>query len=567
MGSSNVIGLLFEINADPSKGSAGVERFAKETGQSVGAVQAQIRDYNKAMSSAYDEGINRSKAAAGLMNESLLSNRESVKLLSEEMGIHLPRAVTGAVAEMIPAISSLGPLMLGAFALMEIPKLIGGLKEAAYWMEGFGKEAREAFADVVKASDEAFIHFKTIKEGVSLRKEINQNIAALTVQRDVLDSMGGSMVNYAKATAAMLSGNTTQTIAYIALAQAQQADTAELTRLEEVRFEQLNHEKELEKEANKEKQRTSTEASREAAEAARKAAEEARKALEVEHRWHEEMIKGGQEAGKVAAEIAKHNDEVAASAVRADQAELKFALRLEQFGIVDQKNTRALAQYNEQMYSSVTVTQHLSVSRKALAGITQDLQQIEDAFRKALQGDRQAMDTMAEGAEGAAEAIASMTRSTKAVAYVRGTYDAAKAIECMAAYIESYGTDVPQLLASIQWAAAADQQFSVAGHGSRHGGSGGGGGGYGGAASARANSYGGRGAYGGSSKKQNSGGGGSSGAGPGATVHINNYGPVVTDANSNQQLFDQWSQAVQNSTLSLTASNAMVQGPTATGRG
>jgi len=241
---------------------------------------------------------------------------------------------------------------------------------------------------------------------------------------------------------------------------------------------------------------------------------------------------------------------------------------LERFGIVDQKSTLYLAQYNQQMYSSEAATRKLSEARKWEAGFTQDLQQVEEAFKKALQGDRSAMDSMAEGAEGAAEAIASMTRSTKAVAYVRGTYDAAKAIECMAAYIESYGTDIPQLLASIQWAAAADQQFSVAGHGSRHGGAGGGGAGYGGAASSRANTYGGRGAYGGSERQSSSGGGGgSSGAGPGATVHINNYGPVVSDANSTQQLFDQWSQQVQNGSLWNTASVAAIQGPTSTGRG
>jgi len=281
--------------------------------------------------------------------------------------------------------------------------------------------------------------------------------------------------------------------------------------------------------------------------------------------YHEEMIRGGQEAGKVAVQLAKQQEELAASAIRADKAELQFTLDLERFGIVEQKDLTFLKEYTPNVYSAAAATQHLSESRKAMAGVTQDLQQVEDAFRKALQGDRQAMDSMMEGVEQGAEAIAAMTGSTRAVAYVRGGYDAAKAIECMAAYIESYGTDVPQLIASLQWGAAADQQFQVAGHGSRHGGGGaGGGGGYGGAASARANSYGGRGSYGGSSDRQSGGG---SGSGPGAAVHLNFYGPVATDSNSTQQLFDQWSQAVQDGTLALTASNAAVQGPTSTGRG
>jgi hypothetical protein len=264
--------------------------------------------------------------------------------------------------------------------------------------------------------------------------------------------------------------------------------------------------------------------------------------------------------------LARQNDEVGASAIRAAQAELQFAMDLERFGVVEQKDYNWLKQYTPAAQAAEAETRKLAEARKFLAGATQDAEQVEDAFRKALQGDRQAMDGMLESAEQAGEAVASMTKSTKLVAYVRGGYDTAKAIECMAAFIESYGTDVAQFAASLEWAAAADQQFSVAGQGSRHGGGGAGGGG-GGAASARANSYGGRGAYGGSSDRQGGGGGGGSGAGPGATVHINNYGPVVSDANSTQQLFDQWNQQVQNGSLWNVSSMAAIQGPTATGRG
>ena len=53
--------------------------------------------------------------------------------------------------------------------------------------------------------------------------------------------------------------------------------------------------------------------------------------------WHSELIKGGQEAGKVAREIAKANDEATASVIRMAKAELEFSLDLEKLGVLEQK--------------------------------------------------------------------------------------------------------------------------------------------------------------------------------------------------------------------------------------
>ena len=65
MASSSILGLLLEIDADPSKASEALEKFEKSTGKSF------------------------EKAAAGTkpLDTALLSNRESVRLLSEEMGV------------------------------------------------------------------------------------------------------------------------------------------------------------------------------------------------------------------------------------------------------------------------------------------------------------------------------------------------------------------------------------------------------------------------------------------------------------------------------------------------
>lgn len=94
MGTCSILGSVFEIAADPSKAEEALKRFGQTTGESLGAA----------------------KAAHEQLNRAVLSNSESVRLLSEEIGIHLPRAVSGALAEMLPGIGAFGGALLGAFA-------------------------------------------------------------------------------------------------------------------------------------------------------------------------------------------------------------------------------------------------------------------------------------------------------------------------------------------------------------------------------------------------------------------------------------------------------------------
>jgi hypothetical protein len=188
---------------------------------------------------------------------------------------------------MLPAISALGPALLGAFALMELPKLIAGLKEASEWMGGFGKEAREAFADAVKASDDAYVHFKDIKTGVSLRNEVNENIAALETQRDVLDRTGGSALNHARALSELLQGHAAAAAAYVTMARSEQLTTEELAKLEKTRFEQLNQQTKLEAKAHGEHESEA----RAAADAAYRTAMEAYESNQRAFRASEEALK------------------------------------------------------------------------------------------------------------------------------------------------------------------------------------------------------------------------------------------------------------------------------------
>jgi hypothetical protein len=232
MGSQSVLGLLFEISADPSKATDALRRFEQATGQSS------------------------ERAAVGTkpLDTALLSNRESVRLLSEELGVHMPRAVSGAVAEMLPGLNAIGPALLAGFAVAEIPKLISGIEEATDEISGFGKEAKKVLEDTVAASDKAIVNFKTIKEGVKLENEVNRNFAALTVQRDVLDSTGGSAVNWARATMAFLSGQTVQAGAYAAIAKQEELDAEQLGKLEGQRLQQLTTMGQLQVAQHKEKE-------------------------------------------------------------------------------------------------------------------------------------------------------------------------------------------------------------------------------------------------------------------------------------------------------------------------
>jgi purine nucleoside permease len=107
----NVLGLLFEINADPSKAEAALKNFNASTGSALQKASEQNAKFNKDT------------------EKGLLDAKQSVRLLASEFGIHLPRAVSGAIAEILPNIATLGSAMLAAFAVQEVIRFAGGSKE------------------------------------------------------------------------------------------------------------------------------------------------------------------------------------------------------------------------------------------------------------------------------------------------------------------------------------------------------------------------------------------------------------------------------------------------------
>jgi hypothetical protein len=156
MGDS-ILGLLVTISADPSKAQEAITQFEQATGTS----------------------FERASGAPKALDTALLSNRESVRLLSEEMGVHLPRAVSGAVAEMIPAISAVGPVLLGAFAVEEMPKLVGSISAAMQSWAGFGEAERKAMDAAIKDTEKLYGQVLSVEHELELMGKTQAAQAAL----------------------------------------------------------------------------------------------------------------------------------------------------------------------------------------------------------------------------------------------------------------------------------------------------------------------------------------------------------------------------------------------------
>jgi hypothetical protein len=128
MGTSNLLSLLFEINADPSKAEAALSNFEAASGKTFQASAAQIKPFDDA----------------------LLNNTQSVRLLASEFGVHLPRQVSSAIAQMLPEIAGLGTALLGVFAIEEAVKFVGWVNKVA----GAFNEVTESEKALKKVGDE-----------------------------------------------------------------------------------------------------------------------------------------------------------------------------------------------------------------------------------------------------------------------------------------------------------------------------------------------------------------------------------------------------------------------------
>jgi hypothetical protein len=514
MGDSGV-GLILGLGIDPSEAQAGIEQL----GGAMGSLE-------KGSKASLDQVV----AATEPLNKSLLNSHQSVHLLAEEMGIHLPRAVVGGISEMLPEIGSLGTVLLGAFAVEEIVK----------------------FGEMVAKDTEALYGFAEAEKAMKQAGDENEK---------ALEKQAKASMSYAKSQLALLETQVARETRYVDQLHEWQDDRVkwlgwfgekgmELSRATE---KIQNEEKSL---ANLQKLRDDVvkilgEDEVKAADAAAEGEEKRTKAVAEAHRtlqrWQQEALKADREltAGAKAYDAA-----LAQSNERTRQADI-FLQNL----IIDEIFQTEVMQQQAALSrtaapsvfidNEVTSVKHLSAARKELIGITQDLRQVEDAFKNALKGEMSGLESLTQSAVGIGEQFAQMIGGTKAAAEVKGAFDAALSIEYMAQFIGSWGTDMAALGASIQYGLAATEMFRVAGGGSRGASGGGGGGG-------TQSSYG----RGGSASRVGSGAGAATpGGGAGVTIHNHIAGVISSD--NLAQVMAQMSQLAKGGQATLTSTNAL----------
>ena len=530
-----MLGLLFEINADPSRAQDALQRFERSTGRTFDNLGKAPKPFDDA----------------------ILSNRESVRLLSEEMGVHLPRAVSGAIAEMLPAIGGLGGALLGVFAVEEIYKFGKAGVEMLHDLQGETKELKKYWDEIVADQEKLLRNPQTLAEA---RKDLDETDRRLGQVEGRINSLQKELANAPLVTAKSVADaaqalNLTMTAAALATSRGVIQITSELNSLEAERDrlaarrdDQLKATTKLEQDAAKER------ASSEEQQDGRR-----EKALE---RWRMQQIRAMQDAGKVAAEFAKQKEAAATAQNNMAKADLDFALRLEQYGVVEQRQTQNLGQLAPKTEAATTQTKKLSAARKELIGISQTLHHVETFFVSALHAEMGGLESLTQSAAGIGEQFADVISGTKAAAEVKGAFDAALAVEYMAQFIGSWGTDTDALLASAQYGLASAQMFKVAGSGGGSSASRGGGGG------GTQSRYGRGGGGGSGSGSGGSGGGNYPASGGVAHVTFINQGVLATKGSLEdlaQAMTPVFSQGVKSGRFQFTATNAVTNGPKQTG--
>jgi hypothetical protein len=186
MGYSPGVGLILGLGLDPSGANAGV----KELGSCLGQLESGAAKSG--------EGMTESFAAT---DRALLSNRETARLLSEELGIHLPRAVTSAISKMLPEIATFGTALLGIFAVEEAYKWGKVVNQEFFQIYTQGDQiikdleaaATAAFKHAGEEAANMLTHFKTSLAGTFDIAQIDARVAQLERFHAAYQSLVGKM--------------------------------------------------------------------------------------------------------------------------------------------------------------------------------------------------------------------------------------------------------------------------------------------------------------------------------------------------------------------------------------
>lgn len=399
MGADSVLGLLLQISADPSKAQEAIDQFSANTG--------------KAFQRASSDGPPQ-------MDKALLTNRESVRLLSEEMGVHMPRAVSSALAEIMPGINAVGPALLGAFAVREVISFTEAIVKSAREIQGLA-EAEKQLQAIAKENEKHLEAMAKVNEKYGytqlalLRVQIaNEEEGIRNAERWIRlgEMMGGYFYDLMFK---LIGGEAKLDAERKALAQTTKEydDIVNILGEDETKRHQLAVKEAREEEKDRGRQ------------------------LGTENWLAAERIRIMHEAGKEVETLRKQQEQAAAAAQRQAKAELEFAIDLGKYDIVDQAHLRNLqegyAKLAPTLRSATEQTIHLSAARNELILVTQDAYTFEEQWTKAVGKNVEAVQAdLVASTEALSAGLAGLIGGRKAQAAVEAIWEIAKGIACLA---------------------------------------------------------------------------------------------------------------------------------------
>ena len=486
-------------------------------------------------------------------DKSLLSNRESARLLSEEMGIHLPRAVTGAIAEMMPAIGGLGGAFLGVFAIEKaydwgktalgvIKDLQSGTTEA---LDDIGKEAEATAKRVHDELGKMFTDFKSSAGAQLPMEEVELRAHQLTKYYQ-------AFIDLQKAQNEM-KRPTEETLKVIGQAVGEGLTNIEDVgkKLSEVSALQLEQHRHLAGVVQKESHDSCEHIIKDneaAARAARELSRSERQFREGEYKMVMRDIHAMQEAGKATEQLRKSEEAEAETKERMARADLVFMVNLERIGIAERNQAQDFERLVPRVMDLANATKHLSAMQSEYQFVKQDAIRVEESFTQAIKAEVVAVqEDMLGSIANLTEGLAGLIGGQKAAAYFKAGYEIAEGIACLAS-----GTWPPNpaaiIASGLHFEAAAEYAMLGGGGGGRRGGGGGGG---------TQSSYG-RGGGGGGASTPSGGAGGAATPGSGTTIHMHIAGVISSD--NLTQVMAQMSSLTRSGQATLDASNALYNG-------
>ncbi len=182
-GFNSSLGLLFEIDMDPSKAETALKQFqasATQTAQLTGTAMVPARE--KVGAAATRAGDDAAQAT-GRTSEGIRQAQASAVVLEQQFGVHLPRAINTMLARS----ELIGPLLSAGFSVTilalfaeNIGKVTEKIADTALAVGGYTAEVRSAEAEDAKATQQALTHFRTIATGQALIAQTNVELARLS---------------------------------------------------------------------------------------------------------------------------------------------------------------------------------------------------------------------------------------------------------------------------------------------------------------------------------------------------------------------------------------------------